>query len=392
MPGTPIHGPEQILLRTVARLTLNSDERRLLCDLVAGPLAWEYVIATAGWHGLEPLLFQHLVQSATGFVPPATMQMLRDKCQAIARNNLSLAKKLQYVSAHLSAHGIEHIVFKGPLLAETYYGNWALRVSHDLDIIVRPALLGSARDVLSEIGFRDSHGYTAAQQAASFRYGFEHSFTGDGGFELDLHWRVVPKFSARSLDMAEVWRRATTAQLFDSKVPTFCPEDLLVALCLHAGQHDWSQMSHFCDMAQVLMVHPELDWDIVRSHLGDSGSRRVVSVSFELLQRHWQVPLPEEMLVMVAGDSQVADLADRIEREIWPSPGEAGVQSNLRWILDRSAGEDLLDRLRYMTGLLLNPTLDDFDVFKLPQSLAPLYPGLRAVRLGHKYASAWLRS
>ena len=384
--------PELTLLRTIARLELTAGEKTLLHHVLAAPLDWQYLVLSAGWHGLKPLLFHHLVQCDAGAAPSAILESLRLDCREIALRNMALATKLQEVSAHLRARQIDHIVFKGPLLAETYYGNWALRASHDIDLIVPPAMLVAACSALGEVGFKDKYGYSAAQQAASFHYGFEHSFTTAEGLDLDLHWRVVPRFSSRSLAMEGIWRRVTMARLFDRELPTFCPADLLVSLCLHAGQHEWLQISHFCDMAQVLRVHPDLDWDVVRSHLGDSNTTRIVFVGLELLQRHWPVSLPADMIAIISADPHVARLADRIEQEVWPSPESAGTQSNLRWLLDRSAGERLGDRVRFLAGILLNPTLDDIEMFKLPHVLAPLYPGLRALRLGRKYSTAFWRA
>jgi hypothetical protein len=384
--------PELTLLRIVARLELTPSEKTVLHDVLAAPLNWEYLVLSAGWHGLKPLLFHHLAQCDAAAVPSTILESLRADCREIALRNLAIATKLNEVSAHLRAQQIDHIVFKGPLLAESYYGNWALRVSHDIDLIVPPAMLVAASGALGDIGFRDKHRYSAAQQAASFRYGFEHSFSTAEGLDLDLHWRVVPRFSSHSLAMEGIWQRVMLTRFFDRELPTFCPADLLVALCLHAGQHEWLHISHFCDMAQVLRVHPDLDWDVVRSHLGDSNTTRIVSIGLLLLRKHWPVSLPADMKAMLSDDPHVARLADRIEQEVWPSPESAGTQSSLRWMLDRSAGVRLRDRARFLAGILLNPTLDDIEMFKLPRMLTPLYPGLRALRLGRKYSAAFWRA
>ncbi|MGB8030139.1 MAG: nucleotidyltransferase family protein [Terracidiphilus sp.] len=393
MPVALSSRPELTLLRTVARVELIPSEQDLLHNLLAGPLDWEHLLDLAFWHGLEPLLFLHLNQYAAGTVFPKIMQALRQLCKTIARNNLILASNLQSISAQLRSRKIEHIVYKGPLLAVVYYGNCGLRVSCDLDIIVPPQKLEAARDALGEIGFSDKKGLNAAQQAASFRFGFEHTFVAAGGLDLELHWGVVPKYISPSLDMAGIWKRVKMAPFFNCEVPTFCPEDLLVALCLHAGQHEWIQLSHFCDIAQLLLVHPQLDWDIVRSHLGDSNTTRTVYVSLRLLHQHWRAQIPEEMMARISADQHVVHLADRIQTQLWPSTGSVlrQVKSNLRWLLDRSSGEDVGDRLRFLEGTILTPTLDDFELFKLPKILVALYPGLRALRLVCKYISSWRR-
>jgi hypothetical protein len=55
----------------------------------------------------------------------------------------------------------------------------------------------------------------------------------------------------------------------------------------------------------------------------------------------------------------------------------------------RTAGEKLGDRLRFLMGNMLGPTLSDLEVFKLPRMLFPLYPLMRALRLVCKYAAPW---
>jgi hypothetical protein len=383
--------PELELLLAIASLGPDSPSYSQLHEHLSHPLDWEHLHALAAWHGMAPLLFHHLTQSQTSqsqAQPPAeAMQALREECRQIAQRNLILAAKLQWVCAHLRSRGLAHIVFKGPLLAERLYGNCALRVSHDLDLLVPEDRLEAVRDALAELGFSDKYGLTPAQQAASFRFGFEHPFAAAGGLDLDLHWRIVPRFIAPSLEMAGLWRRLRMAPLFGSQLPTFAPEDELVALCLHAGQHEWVQISHFCDLAQLLARYPQLDWQLVRSHLGDPHTRRTVFVCLHLLRQHWQLPLPAEMLQAMASDAHAALLARRVATSLWPMPGLMPLQSDLGWLRTRTAGEPFGVRARVMLGIVLGPTLDDFAALRLPRPLAPLYPLLRALRLARKYAT-----
>jgi putative nucleotidyltransferase-like protein len=383
--------PELTLLITVARVDLDPNEQNLLRDLLAGPLDWVSLIALAERHSLEPLLFRHLHEHGDGLVSADLLSALREDCKRITRRNLILALKLQAISSHLRSRGIEHIAYKGPLLAESCYGNLALRVFHDLDLIVPQPKLGPTRDALAEIGFCDQYGLSRSQQAVSFSHGFEHPFT-NAGIDLDLHWRVVQKFKARALDMDGMWQRVQMGRLFESEIPVFRPEDNLIALCLHAGHHGWTQLSHMCDIAQLLRTYPEMDWEIVKSHLGDSNTRRIVHVCFNLLQRHWGARIPEEIMARAAADAHVARLADRVEQEIWPALDPQLTTSNLRWMLQRTAGESLVDRFHLLAGSLFHPAIEDFEIYRLPRLLAWLYPVLRFARLVGKGAASSRRS
>jgi hypothetical protein len=206
---------------------------------------------------------------------------------------------------------------------------------------------------------------------------------------LDLHWRIIPKSISRSLDKAGIWKRVTTASFFGCDVPTFCPEDMLVVLCLHAGQHEWARLSTLCDIGQLLSHHPELNWEIVHSHLRDSNTIRMVNVSLFLVGQHWPIQIPLDFAERISADPHVANLAEQVQTELWPAPElEASMQSRIGWLMARTAGENLEDRLRFLAGNMLGPTLSDFETFRLPRILFPLYPVLRVFRLAYKQVSA----
>ena len=384
MPVPVKNSPEFALLLIVARVDLDPARNAALAQLLTQTLDWDRLLALTAHHGLEPLLFHHLHSYSWERVPERPAAVLRESCKLITARNLLLAAWLREISAHLRARQVEHIVYRGPLLAENIYGNSALRVFRDLDILVPPACVNATRDALGDIGFRDKLGLSPGQQTASFHFGFEHPFTAQGGVDLDLHWRLVQRFKARSLDMEGIWRRAVMAPFWGAEVPTLCAEDLAISLCLHAGHHGWQQLSHMTDLAQLFRVHPNLDWEIVRSHLGDSNTKRIVAVSLRLLQSHWDGQIPEDLMALIDGDPHVARLADRIQKEIWPSPSPVLTTSSLRWMLDRTSGEDLADRLRLLAGSFFCPAVEDVEMFRLPRALMMLYPGLRVLRLAAK--------
>ncbi len=380
--------PEIQLLIAAARVELRPQDESAINNLLSRAPDWDRLLALAAAHGLEPLLFHHLSKQPAGLVPDKVMQTLRAGSRETAQRGMILASRVQGIADHLDARTIEHILYKGPLFAEVYYGNCALRVFHDLDVIVPREKIVLTRNALAEIGFVDKYGLDATQQAASFRFGSQHLFTAPGGLDLDLHWRIIPNSISRSLDTEGIWKRVTRAAFFGREVPTLCPEDMLVVLCLHAGQHEWARLSTLCDISQLLLHHPEMDWEIIRSHLRDSNTIRMVNVSLLLLRQHWPVQIPPDFVARISADDDAAVLAERIQNELWPEPElEVSKQSQIRWLMARTAGEKPGDRFRFLIGNMLGPTLSDFEAFRLPRALFPLYPVLRALRLAYKYAA-----
>lgn len=381
----PFDCPELMLLLATARVDLPPGVANVLGNLLSGPLDWEHLLALAARHGLEPLLFHHVHAVTAGMLPPDILQILRNRCKLIAGRNMILASKLTIISAHLSACGIPHLAYKGPALAELCYGNCTLRVFRDLDILVHQVDLEETRNALQKSGFIDKGGLSADQQAASFQFGFEHLFTSKEGIDLDVHWRLVQRFKSRAIDMEGIWKRAAMVKFWGSEVPTFAAEDLLIALCLHAGHHGWMHISQMVDIHQVLESNPRLDWGIVESQLGDSNTQRIVHVSLFLLREYWEAKLPESLVIKMQADPHVERLGRRVLTEIWPSLSPALTTASLRWMLDRSAGERVADRARLLAGSIFCPAVEDFQTFRLPLALAPLYPGLRAFRLAYRF-------
>ncbi len=70
----------------------------------------------------------------------------------------------------------------------------------------------------------------------------------------------------------------------------------------------------YADIAQLFRIHPQLDWDIVGSHLGDSNTKRIVYVSLRLLKEHWEAQVPEELVARISADPHVARLAGAFRR------------------------------------------------------------------------------
>jgi hypothetical protein len=63
--------------------------------------------------------------------------------------------------------------------------------------------------------------------------------------------------------------------------------------------------------------------------------------------------------------------------------------ASFRWLINRSAGEDVLDRLVLIAGSVFQPAVEDFAMFRLPRLLTPLYPLLRVCRLATKSVIPW---
>jgi hypothetical protein len=359
--------------------TFGSDDGRSLSELLSGKLDWDYLLSMAKWHGVLPFVAKHLVGNSA--VPDDVIRSLRESLFAIASKNLRLTAELAAISATFQSRGIQHIPYKGTVLSQILYGTIAQRSISDIDLIVRPEDVAEARACLEELGFSDGFGLTSGQRLRAIRYGFEYSFIRDG-VTVDLHWRLVQNFAWPSLNMDHVWRYLVPFAFFGRDYSVFSPELALAVLCVHSAQHEWLQLSMFVDLAVLLSQHRNLDWKTIEELAGDSHSRRSVLVALKLAHDYLGSPLPPRIEEAIEGDPQVGKIAERVRWMKWPSPEDPTPEhADLSWMLFRTRGEHFCHRWRYVTGVMLGLTMDDFWNVDLPGSLTALYFAIRPLRI-----------
>ena len=178
--------PEEALLLCCARTHLEAGHVEQLSTLVSQDLDWSALLRMAGWHRLIPLLSQHLHRTCPDSVPPAILTSLQRKSQTSVRRNLRLSGALCKLVQLCETHHIPVLPWKGPVLAQTLYGNLTLRPFSDLDILVRKQDLVRVAQLLLEQGYesRLSPLRNRARQTFHYHWDLQHQ---DGQVQIDLH-------------------------------------------------------------------------------------------------------------------------------------------------------------------------------------------------------------
>src|SRR5215471_15974717 len=140
---------EQQILCLAARTRRDADAEARLLTLLRGPVNWEDLWAQGHLHDVLPLLADSL-RSIEGQapIPHEWRARTQRRFYATLLRNTLLADELARVCAALREAGVAALPVKGVVLAETIYGNLALRPAADLDVLVRPRDLPVAREVL----------------------------------------------------------------------------------------------------------------------------------------------------------------------------------------------------------------------------------------------------
>jgi hypothetical protein len=187
----------------------------------------------AGAQSLLPLVAARLQEAAPALLP----DVVRERAAAITRETrhwgVAVEVMTERATSALEHAGVPAIALKGPIMARELYGDPGLRVSTDIDVLVRPADFTRAVEILG------GEGYAAD---ITFDWGnglplFETSLLASSAWSpsIDLHWRLHwhdHGFSADALARSLPPEGRTPRRL--------APLDLLAALYLfHARDGFW---------------------------------------------------------------------------------------------------------------------------------------------------------
>jgi len=371
--------PEFALLLACCSLGTNELRWDEISRLCATGLDWQRGLDLAEHHGVLPLVHQALRETHAGF-PSEVLEDLSARYEQNVRRNLRFTAELFGILDSLESAGIPAIPHKGPVLAQTVYGDLALRDFSDLDVLVPREDVLRAKRALQGLGYTPSSQFSAAEERAYLATGYEYTFDGPAGPNLlEIQWDIVPRFYAVDFPMREIFERAAPVELAGRKVKTLSAEDLLLTLCLHAAKHAWIRLCWLRDIAGVVSTQ-SIDWEPVGRRADDLGIRRIVGVGLALAQRLLGANLPQGILEAFRADSQAESLCAEIIAHI-PSAEEYRTESPEYFRLMLRLRERTRDRLRFAARLAFTPSVGEWQSVRLPAALFPLYRVVRLFRL-----------
>ena len=291
-----IMNTEQRILTLAARTTLEPIAEQQLVELLRGPIDWERLWAQGHLHEVLPLLTATLRRLAgQAPIPEPWLAQAQRRYYATLVRNTALAQELLRVLAALGQAGVAALPVKGVVLAETVYGNLALRPLGDLDVLVRADDLPTARATLNALGFAQAaepgyeNVYHPYHDAPYYRQ------TESGAICLELHWGLWASHFFQ-LETAALWRRAVPARLHGADVSILSPEDSLLHLAIHRSRSAL-RLRFVCDVAELLRRHQAaLDWEYLLAQAQAAGARTTMFYTLALAEELLDAPLPASVL------------------------------------------------------------------------------------------------
>jgi hypothetical protein len=305
-------------------------------------------------------------------VPEPVLARFNRAHQRCAIRNLALLNELVHITSALRSAGVEAISYKGPLLARDVYGDWGLRESADLDVMIRRNDFARTRTVLANAGYQSAQLLDETVEKARLITEGQCQFM-RGDFSLDIHCRAFPHYLWSDIDTESWFTRAREASAANGTALVLQDDDLLLALVLHGTKHAWSRLIWLCDVAELLRQQPDRCAKLLECAAG-AHALRATRLALLLCNRLLDVPLSAEIARDIQRDHEVGQLYECVVRDLWVPT----TSSPWRWKFLLDAQDTQWQRLRSSARFALTPTIREYKAFGCGQALAPLRSLARA--------------
>src|SRR5580693_2852406 len=351
--------------------------------LAREPIRWELLFNLADRHGTRPLLYQALTDLEE-LVPAAEMSALQQSNQTNLRKALFLSRELIRIVDQLSSLGIEVLPYKGLALAEAAYGDIALRQVGDIDLLIHARDLSRIREAVRELGYMPHLNFSAAEERAYLKSGYECAFDGAAGPNLlEVQWAIQPRFYSIDFDMDGLFQRAADVTVAGHPMKTASNEDLFLVLSAHAAKHVWERLIWLCDIARIMGL-PSLNWNWIESQAESLGIVRMLRVNMLLANRLLGAAISPAAEKSIREDPAARALVEEVEPLI-VSGAVFNVESLAYFRLMMRLRERGSDRRRFFCRLAFTPGPSEWEAVHLPARLFPLYRLVRLSRLAARF-------
>ena len=280
------HDAAVALILALCRSQLDDAAQAEIADLLTRPLDWDEIAELAALHGVVGLVRRNLLaMQAEDQVPARAWKAIEAAATQVAFDGVLQLRETDLITATLHEAGIEAILLKGMALGDLLYEDPLVRPSADIDLLVAPADLAYAEEVLASAGYLpQSPAERAFQSANSYHISLVRQSLPGRYTLLELHWDLGPRNLFR-YDLA-AWRsRAQRFSLAGCATPLlrFSPEDQLLHLALHMRKHRYVGLRWLVDVAELLRRFGDsLNWPYVTTVAEQAGLRTLLYTTVTL--------------------------------------------------------------------------------------------------------------
>ena len=241
---------------------------------------WETVGRQALASKVSSLLYGRLMRAGLQkSVPPGVRERLRLAYLTALSRNLRHYARLAKLLERLNAENIPVIVLKGAHLAEKIYGDVALRIFDDIDLMFLEKDLPRCDEIVCEMA-------DLKDRSRMF---------------FDIHWNIDFSTANLPIRIEPIWERSERTTIGGVTARVLGPEDLLLHQCVHISFHHRFQtmgLRALCDIREILIrLGPRLDWQKINRRAVEWGIVNSVDLTLTLARELLETNVPSSCVM-----------------------------------------------------------------------------------------------
>lgn len=274
------------------------EEMDQIRQVIANGPDWAAFWATVQLNDVAPLVYRNLRRfGLLEQVPAEWRTRFMARAEEIRGKNLGRREVAGRLFQRCREVGVQVIVLKGMLFAETIYGDPGYKKMNDLDILVRFADLTKLRAVYRELDLVPlallEGGHEEPEEHKN--YHLPAFISRDLRFVVGTHWALCSPKSGYRLDHAGIWERAKPARVADQDVLGLSPEDGLHHLCTHFHYYK-NGLKELGDFANLLRSTPDFDWGRFAKLVQEAGTATPTFRALRLVEAVYGCGIPVEAM------------------------------------------------------------------------------------------------
>jgi hypothetical protein len=215
---------------------------------------WGRFVALARFHRVQGLVWDRL-SNVADLIPKDAAALLEGDAKAIAIANLRAAAESRLLRDAFDAAKMPLLFLKGLTLGTLAYRNPSAKTSIDIDLLIDPADLAEASELLTALGYRLAlpDGLKGIADLRRWhRQSKESAWIKDvSSIEIDLHTGLAD--SSRLIPAIDVHSPRQAVQVGGGiALPTLAMDELFSYLAVHGAWSSWFRLKWLSDLAALL--------------------------------------------------------------------------------------------------------------------------------------------
>ena len=190
----------------------------------------------------------------------------------------------------LDAKGLRPVTLKGAALRVSAYRESAQRSFGDVDLLLPEADIDRAARSLVAAGYDlGDQGVVARYRRSHFHY----RLSNPSGFQVELHWALLPPRSAMGLSPERLLGRSLTLERSGEpaiRIPS--AEDMVLHLASQETEDWFSTIRRLVDTDRVIRAEAGFDWGYLRAAAIECSMGPVLGFALQLSRRLLSTPVP----------------------------------------------------------------------------------------------------